>query len=63
MANDMIMSLTAGEWCLIQRRRDQRTLPQVAKLMGVSRQTIWAWEHDTGSTHKLVHFWKGRQRQ
>jgi hypothetical protein len=39
-------AVTPGEWCALQRRRRGWTLPEAARRMGISRQTLWKAEHD-----------------
>jgi DNA-binding XRE family transcriptional regulator len=38
--------LTAGEWCALERRRRGWTLPEAARRIGISRQTLWKAEWD-----------------
>jgi transcriptional regulator with XRE-family HTH domain len=50
--------LTHGEFSALARRRTGWTLPELARRLGTSRQTLWKREHDrTGSARELAEWW------
>lgn len=52
-------ALTPGEWCTLQRRRQGWTLPEAARRIGISRQTLWKAEHDqTGGVEGVRRFYE-----
>jgi hypothetical protein len=53
--------LTAGEWCIIQRRRHGWTLQTAANEMRMTRMTLWKGEHDkTRGVARAVRFYRAR---
>jgi DNA-binding XRE family transcriptional regulator len=53
-------ALSYGEYSALMRRRKGWTLPEVAKKLGVSRQTVWKAEHDrTSFAYDVARYWAG----
>jgi hypothetical protein len=44
MCGIMRVPVSEAEWCVIERRRRGWTLPEAARRIGISRQTLWKAE-------------------
>lgn len=56
------ITLSAGEFCALARRRCGMKMDEVAKRTGVSRMTVWKQEHDMTATARDLAKWWMRRR-